>query len=63
MYTVTYYVNRQPFTYGFKFNSEWAAKVMASRIFHGCGLATDVMHEGTGEIVAIFEPGNIQWDC
>ena len=58
MYQVTYYIDKQPHPYGFIFNSLWGATFKARAIFEQHGLATDVMNTMTGEIIAIFEPGN-----
>lgn len=58
MYEVTYYINKQPNRYGYRFRSLWAATFKARAIFEEHGLATDVMNTMTGEILAIFEPGH-----
>ncbi len=58
MYQVTYYIDKQPHPYGFIFNSLWGATFKARAIFEQHGLATDIMNTMTGEIIAIFEPGN-----
>ena len=62
MYQVTYYIDKQPHSYDFTFNSLWGAMFKARAIFEEHGLATDVMNTHTGEILAIFEPNNIWID-
>lgn len=62
MYQVTYYIDKQPHSYDFIFNSLWGAMFKARAIFEEHGLATDVMNTHTGEILAIFEPNNIWID-
>lgn len=56
---VCYYINRIPRKVQFIFNTYFAAIYKARAIFEQNGLATDVMDCNTGEIIAIFEPGNI----
>ena len=56
---VCYYINRIPHKVQFVFNSYFAAIYKARAIFEQNKLATDVMDCNTGEIIAIFEPGNI----
>ena len=58
MYQVTYYIDKQPHSYDFAFNSLWGAMFKARAIFEEHSLATDVMNTHTGEILAIFEPDN-----
>ena len=58
MYTVYYYMNKQPHRYTFVFETLWGAIFKARCLFEEHGFPTDVMRDGTGEIVAIFEPGN-----
>lgn len=60
MYHVCYYLNKQPHDYNYNFKSLWAAIFKARAIFEEHGIATDVMQEGTGEILAVFEPGHTE---
>jgi len=57
-YQVTYYIDRMPHQYGMLFETAFGAIYTARSILDRHGLATDVMDCMTGEIVAIFEPGN-----
>ena len=62
MYQVYYYINRQPHPYNYNFKSIWAAIFKARAIFEEHGTPSDVMNTATGEILAIFEPGNTYID-
>lgn len=62
MYKIHYYINRQPRPYEYAFKSLWAAIFKARAIFEEHGIAADVMNTVTGEIIAIFEPGNTYID-
>ena len=58
-YSVCYYMNKIPKRYDFIFTTAFGAIFTARSIFERFGLATDVMDNHTGEIIAIFEPDNI----
>lgn len=58
MYQVTYYMGKNPYHYNYLFKSLWAATFKARAIFEEHGFSTDVMNITTGEVLAIFQPGN-----
>lgn len=62
MFEVNYYINRMPHRYEFMFHTALGATLKARAIYEEHGLAADVMDCQTGEIIAIFEPGNV-WMC
>ena len=56
MYHVTYWQNNKPTTYGYFFQSLWAAVFKARAITESYGLPTDVIDSTTGAVMVEFEP-------
>lgn len=56
MYHLTYWQNNKPTTYGYFFQSLWAAIFKARAITESYGFPTDVLDASTGAVMVEFEP-------